>query len=203
MFQESHGNSPPYSWTLPVPLHTRMFRDSQALCQMLRGFVRWRVRANAVLLVVACGSVHACATASYEAASEPATWAGCYAVELGPWSPARQASNLPYLTPPEMIQLDTAMVQVSRSGDLKHRLWPFPDVRTVPLDSIAYWEPLSGDSVGLSWSTGLSGVFIRAARQPYGFSGMTQRWIDVPPPPGQSWPRADVRAERVACSAPR
>jgi hypothetical protein len=159
------------------------------------------MRMRMILLLLACMMGNACAAATRNAVPEPAMWAGCYALELGEWS--RRSANEPFYTPPGLIQLDTALVQVPADGGFKPRLSPHLERGSGPLPQNAYWEPISGDSILLSWNSGLSGVSIRAVSQPHGFTGVAQGWTDVPPPPGQTWPRANVRGERIACSTPQ
>jgi len=63
----------------------------------------------------------------------------------------------------------------------------------------AYWRRLSPDSVELNWTTGFTGVHIRAKDAADSLSGIAQAWIDAGE--GMPFPTADFMARRIGCGA--
>lgn len=143
-------------------------------------------------------AVAACTVPAEDPAMQPPGWVGCYVVESGSWTPAPHPSNLPYHTPPDRIELDSATVELPHASGVK-RLSPFLAVRSGPLEPSAYWRAVGPDSALLAWSTGLAGVNLRVAKTAAGFAGIARAWTDVVLRPGEARPEAPIIGTRVGC----
>jgi hypothetical protein len=126
--------------------------------------------------------------------------AGCYTLDLSPWSPAHApGADSAAVTLPRRIALDTALAggrfaagsyQVGVIGD---------DARPVGMSAtwapIAKPSPAAPDSVQILWSTGFRGVRLRLAHEGGMLRGEAATFGDVDRPDQ----RSTVRATRIAC----
>ncbi|HEX2095201.1 MAG TPA: hypothetical protein VHG28_22585 [Longimicrobiaceae bacterium] len=124
----------------------------------------------------------------------PGRVAGCYAVTLGPWTPAGAATAAH--TPPRRFVLDTvAAPEAPAQNSL--RVGSFPGDPAGP-HRLAFWSPLPlrADSLRIVWSTGSEGVELRLQVRGDTLRGRATALVDAP---GQarSTPTARAVARRI------
>jgi hypothetical protein len=119
----------------------------------------------------------------------------CYDLSVGSWRPAplRGADTI-YIAPPSRVRFDT--VRAERSSD-RFAMTTAPGALP-SVHRFAIWWPVGGDSVGLIWSTGFSGLRMKLGGQPDELRGEAEAFWDFPRDPLT----AEVTARRVSCDAP-
>lgn len=86
---------------------------------------------------------------------------GCWTVTLGAYAPAMDlGADSGYSRPPKRIDLDS--VRGSRLASYGWTIRPSLGIPT-SIDESSYFNPIGADSVLLIWTTGFSGLKIRAA----------------------------------------
>lgn len=121
--------------------------------------------------------------------------AGCWALALGPWSPAAALS--PAYSPPPRMVLDTVRApELPWEEALQVR--PMPGVPPTRHD-VAYWMPVGSDSVRVVWSTGFDGVALHLAVRGDTLRGRAVEFSDARDPE-QPGPTAAAAAVRISCA---
>ncbi len=136
---------------------------------------------------------------------------GCYRLELGEWSPPRGQGEGQYQTPPAVFELtdsigppagtveDRGLAAYHEQGRLLLRPLITPDDDAMGGHPLAYWMPVSPDSVRLVWSNGFIGVRVDlAVRGNIALEGQAVGSSDAVVE-GHPNPTAAARAVRVNC----
>ena len=148
-----------------------------------------------------CGGCVAVATYVSVAAAQDSTQAvariaGCYAVELGPWSGSFPSGSPASHQPPPTIRLDTAQFVERYASRVQHRqLAPPITVAGRQRVSLGRWR-VAGDTLVMSWSDGFSGVSLSLGLRPDSLRGGARAFYDVI---GPVQPTAPVLLRRVVC----
>lgn len=120
----------------------------------------------------------------------------CWDIQMGPWRPNRElgADSLE-VAPPSRIRLDTA-----RADELEGAGYALsvPSGATPSKHRFVSWRPTGRDRIGVSWSTGFSGLTMDLRVTPRHLQGQAETFWDFPRP----IQRAEVRADEVRCEAP-
>lgn len=125
-------------------------------------------------------------------AAEPASAAGCYALELGAWDPPRRREEEPLQTPPSSFAL------LDSIGDAAfERGQRIARPRIGLQGGSASWSRVGADSVRVAWTTGYVGVRLDLEVTPRGLEGTATAFSDVVG--RQPWPSAPATAVRTAC----
>lgn len=143
---------------------------------------------RSITLLLAILGLIGCEESTSEPAFEEA--AGCYDLTLGAWN--GQADEV--LVLPQTIELrDELGTDGMENGRRLVRPFPDTDNRSYPW---AFWEPLASDSIRVIWSTGFTGIGMRVARRPSGYTGLAESFLDYPGNTAQ----APVTLERRVCT---
>jgi hypothetical protein len=121
----------------------------------------------------------------------PATIAGCYRVEEGPWSSVLRS---PTITPPPFFRLDTTMIDVL--GYSSRRVEPEKVLGVRETVIPAHWGYVPPDSVYIRWSTGFVGVALKMRYQADALQGIAWTLSDII---GASSDTALIEAKRIQC----
>jgi hypothetical protein len=148
------------------------------------------------LLVASSGGAAAQAPPS----RDPAHYAGCYALRLGAWSGPFPSGQPSVHQPPPRFTL-TNRVLPAPYGRLGYRRVESPTAAEPGTHPAPWsWRLVRGDSLEVSWSTGLAGVRLLLKIRPDTLRG----WADAREsgnPTGQ--PRAGAVVWRITCRGPR
>ena len=131
------------------------------------------------------------------ASGAPERIAGCYAVELGPWSGSFPSGSPASHQPPPNIRLDTARFTGRFSAGAAYlQLEPPIAIPGRQRMSLGRWR-VAGDSVFLLWSDGFSGVSLSLGLRADSLRGVAYPLYDVI---GPVQPTASVLIRRAACA---
>lgn len=128
----------------------------------------------------------------------PADLAGCYDVDLGPWSPPIEAAKARLYAPPSRVQLTIEYFPLPRPQlpgvPASYRVL---DRNTRSAAAVQAWSVTGPSTAALTWSTGKLGLTARLLidRHSRGLNG-TATTINGPAPGGHSAP---IRLARVPC----
>ena len=122
--------------------------------------------------------------------------AGCYALELSPWSNAWPAE----WSPPDTFRLDTLPARLpsrwlSGSRMLRPQVDAFASSRG---GGVAAWGQQAPDSIWVAWIGAYMQVDLRLQTRRSGLMGFARASTDVLAPPGLE-PHATANARRVKC----
>ena len=162
--------------------------------------MRWsRAGLRVALEVVLLGALAVPAFPQEHPSRDPAHYAGCYALRLGPWSAPFPSGQPTVHQPPSRFRLTNRVLPApfGRLGFRRVESAPpvEPGAHPVPWS----WRLVRGDSLEVTWSTGLAGVRLLLRIRPDSLRG----WADAQEsgnPTGQ--PRAPVVVWRTACPPP-
>lgn len=148
------------------------------------------------VLMIAVGTISFASDLAAQAPSQSSTASGCYRLMLGRWSGALPPTGIPEAhTPPQHFRLDS--IPSGRVGAGTYAVEPSKLWARSRME--AGWQPLSGDSLSIVWSTGFVGVVLRLELRSDTLRGRATSFHDAhvigePPDP---W--ASVLAIREAC----
>lgn len=125
----------------------------------------------------------------------PLRFAGCFILDLGPWSPPL-TDTIDYAVP-RRVELDTAGIELGKGWRLIPNI-QYPGGRTFP--GTPNWD-VHRDTIVLAWSNGFTPTFIRLRPQGALLVGeavaLTDAYVIGEPPR----PRASVTLRRRQCGA--
>ena len=142
------------------------------------------VRVAATMIIVSAVSGRA------QTAKGSTDFAGCYAVEVGSWTPPINPGAFHLI--PTHIRLDTTMV----GGRVGRRLTPNIHYQ-YPSSFAPIWR-IHGDSLVLMWSNGFAPTVVSVRRRDSLLIGVAEARSDAILP---RWPRAPVTLRRSACTS--
>jgi hypothetical protein len=136
-----------------------------------------------------------------EAGSATASFVGCYQISLGRWWPWSFGEDTVFVTPPSRIQLlsQRGTQAFEKNGfiiwSLPHNKGAMPGTRRV----FSYWSANSANGAELTWTDGLTGVFLALHKRGNDLRGWAHPHFDFP----HFIPRtAHVEARKMPCDEP-
>lgn len=127
------------------------------------------------------------------ASAETARLAGCYDIEIGPWTPARRRTDS-WMHPPARVELRRGW----RGGYIHgFELRTRPGAWSNPLP-LAYWRPERGGEISLVWRNKFAGLNIVARERGDRWVGTAGTSTDIT---GAARPSAPAVLKRVRCNA--
>lgn len=139
-----------------------------------------------------------------------ATVTGCYALQLGEWSPERSEAEAPYQTPAAVFELTDSLGPPATTVEGRGTAPEFEEGRLLlrPLleprdnwmggNALAYWVPIPPDSVRLVWSNGYVAVRLELGVRGDTLLGRAIGGSHVRAPVYVA-PTAPARAVRISC----
>jgi hypothetical protein len=127
------------------------------------------------------------------------SFAGCYELKLGRWWPWSFGGDNEFVTPPSKIEL--LAIQGTEGFETEGFLIrgiPPSQGNTIGRRRASFWQAKSKNDVGLTWTTGFSGVTLNLSRHGNDLRGWAHPFFDFPTSPRIM----HVTAQRIPCGAP-